>query len=112
MGSTDKKFYMELFFRALADRTRLRLINLMTGSEVCVCCAGIVDARREGKWMHYRIVEPPDVYAASFLNEVRVWLAHDKTMQRDLKRLATVCCLAELPVSLQGAPLPTSLLSA
>lgn len=76
MGKADKKFDMELFFRALADRTRLRLLNLMGGGEVCVCFfvevtgtsqpkisrhlaylrrAGIVGARREGKWMHYQI---------------------------------------------------------
>ena len=30
-------FDKELFFRALADRTRLRLLNLMRGDEVCVC---------------------------------------------------------------------------
>ncbi len=64
-------------FAALADTTRLRLLNLMDGREVCVCYfvavlgqsqpkisrhlaylrrAGVVAARREGKWMHYRIV--------------------------------------------------------
>jgi ArsR family transcriptional regulator len=28
---------MELFFAALADRTRLRLLNLMAMDEICVC---------------------------------------------------------------------------
>jgi ArsR family transcriptional regulator len=32
-----KGFDMELFFTALADRTRLRLINLMGADELCVC---------------------------------------------------------------------------
>ncbi|HLQ78036.1 MAG TPA: metalloregulator ArsR/SmtB family transcription factor, partial [Terriglobia bacterium] len=79
MSSSDKSFDMELLFRALADRTRLRLLSLMGSDEVCVCYfvevlnmhqpkisrhlaymrnAGIVGARREGKWMHYRVVEP------------------------------------------------------
>ncbi|HWC76710.1 MAG TPA: metalloregulator ArsR/SmtB family transcription factor, partial [Blastocatellia bacterium] len=70
-------FDIEAFFRALADRTRLRLVNLMGDDEVCVCYfvevigtnqpkisrhlaylrrAGIVDARRDGKWIHYRLV--------------------------------------------------------
>ncbi len=33
----EKKFNLELFFAALADRTRLRLLNLMRDEEVCVC---------------------------------------------------------------------------
>ena len=37
MVRASKQFDMELFFRALADRTRLRLINLMQSGEVCVC---------------------------------------------------------------------------
>jgi ArsR family transcriptional regulator len=32
-----KGFDMELFFSALADRTRLRLVNLMGWDELCVC---------------------------------------------------------------------------
>ena len=28
---------LETLFAALADRTRLRLLNLMGGGEVCVC---------------------------------------------------------------------------
>ena len=36
-SNSDKSYEMELLFRALADRTRLRLINLMGEDEVCVC---------------------------------------------------------------------------
>ena len=118
---------MERLFRALADRTRLRLLNLMADDEVCVCFfvevlqtnqpkisrhlaylrrAGVVQARREGKWMHYKIVEPPDTHAARLFQEVRAWLAEDGEMQRDRTRLARVCCAPSPPVRLQGAPLP------
>ena len=104
MVKARKQFDMELFFRALADRTRLRLINLMSRGEVCVCFfveilgtnqpkisrhlaylkrAGIVDARRDRKWMHYRLVTPPDQHAADVLRDVKVWLEADKEMQRD-----------------------------
>ncbi len=120
---------MELFFRALADRTRLRLINLMGGGEVCVCFfveilgtnqpkisrhlaylkrAGIVDTRRDGKWMHYRLVTPPDEHAADVLRDVRVWLEANQEMRRDYSRLMKVCCAPQLPMSLQGAPRPAS----
>jgi ArsR family transcriptional regulator, arsenate/arsenite/antimonite-responsive transcriptional repressor len=37
MSKATKKFDMELLFRALADRTRLRLLKLMGSGEVCVC---------------------------------------------------------------------------
>ncbi|HET7286009.1 MAG TPA: metalloregulator ArsR/SmtB family transcription factor [Pyrinomonadaceae bacterium] len=123
-------FDKELFFRALADRTRLRLLNLMGTEEVCVCFfveilktnqpkisrhlaylrrAGIVGVRRDGQWMHYRVVEPSDAGAARVLNDVLSWLANDQEMQRDRERLIKVCCAPQLPVSIQGAPRPLRL---
>jgi ArsR family transcriptional regulator len=130
MTQTVKTFDKDLFFRALADRTRLRLLNLMRGEEVCVCFfveilnihqpkisrhlaylrrAGIVGARRDGSWMHYRIVEPADPDAARVLLDTLAWLGNDREMQRDRERLVKVCCAPQLPVSIQGAPRPVSL---
>jgi ArsR family transcriptional regulator len=118
---------METFFRALADRTRLRLLNLLGDDEVCVCFlveilkmnqpnisrhlaylkrAGIVGARRDGKWMHYRISRPLDPRVAAVLDDIRSWLARDAEMQRDRRRLARLCRGASLPVQLQAAPRP------
>jgi ArsR family transcriptional regulator len=128
--SKKANFDKELFFRALADRTRLRLLNLMRNDEVCVCFfveilktnqpkisrhlaylrrAGIVGARREGQWMHYRIAEPADADAARLLQDVMTWLANDQEMQRDRERLVKICCAPQLPVSIQSAPRPVSL---
>lgn len=130
MSKAAKKFDMELFFRALADRTRLRLLNLMGSDEVCVCFfveilqvnqpkvsrhlaylrrAGVVAARREGTWMHYRIVEPINEDAARVLSDVRAWLARDPDMQKDRKKLVKVCCGPEPPLHLIDAPRPVSL---
>lgn len=130
MSRKAKSFDKELFFRALADRTRLRLLNLMQADEVCVCFfveilktnqpkvsrhlaymrrAGIVGARREGPWMHYRIVEPSDADAARVLREALSWLANDQEMQRERDRLVKVCCAPQLPVRIQGAPRPAGL---
>ncbi|HEY3580152.1 MAG TPA: metalloregulator ArsR/SmtB family transcription factor [Pyrinomonadaceae bacterium] len=130
MSRKPKVFDKELFFRALADRTRLRLLNLIGSDEVCVCFfveilktnqpkisrhlaylrrAGIVDARREGQWMHYRIVEPADTDAARVLKDVMSWLANDSEMQRDQQRLVKICCAPQLPVNIQGAPRPASI---
>jgi ArsR family transcriptional regulator, arsenate/arsenite/antimonite-responsive transcriptional repressor len=126
-GSFDDEL---LLFRALADRTRLRLLNLMGDSEVCVCFfvevlgtnqpkisrhlaylrrAGVVAARREGKWMHYRIVEPPDPHAARIFKEVRASLSEDKDMRLDRERLIRVCCAPQPPIQLRGAPRPANL---
>lgn len=130
MSKSGKTFDMELLFRALADRTRLRLLNLMGDDEVCVCFfvevlrtnqpkisrhlaylrrAGVVAARREGKWMHYRIIQPPDPHAARIFHEVRAWLAEESEMQRDRVRLRNVCCAPQPPIQLRGAPRPASL---
>src|SRR5882724_1952104 len=126
MSSSDKSFDMELLFRALADRTRLRLLSLMGSDEVCVCYfvevlnthqpkisrhlaymrnAGILDARREGKWMHNRVVEPKDRRAAQVLWNMREWLACDREMRRDRSRLVRVCCV-KVPEHLRSAPKP------
>ena len=127
MARKEKPFDRELFFRALADATRLRIINLIGDQEVCVCFfveilktnqpkisrhlaylrrAGIVAARREGIWMHYRISTPRDENAARVLVNVRAWLANDPAMQQDRRRLDKICCAVELPVQLQGSPKP------
>ena len=123
---------MEALFSALADRTRLRLLNLIRGDEVCVCFfveilktnqpkisrhlaylrkAGVVAARREGKWMHYSIAEPDDPHAARVMHEVLEWLAQDQEMQRDRDRLVKACCAPQPPVQLRGVPRPASLIA-
>ena len=129
MTRKAKTFDKELFFRALADSTRLRVLNLMGTGEICVCFfveilktnqpkisrhlaylrrAGIVGARREGQWMHYRIVEPDDAEARRVLKDVLSWLANDGEMQRDRERLEKICCAPQLPISIQGAPRPAT----
>lgn len=76
---------LEDTFKALADRTRLRILALLGANEVCVCHlhdslgvpqptvsrhlaylrrVGLVTARRDGVWMHYRV-------ATSLAPEVR-----------------------------------------
>ncbi len=122
-------FDMERFFQALADNTRLRLLNLMGSQELCVCyfveileqaqpkvsrhlaylrSAGIVTARREGTWIHYRIVPPPHAGAARILKQTLDWLHEDKDMQADRSRLSRACCAPEKFIGLQGAPQPSS----
>ena len=124
---TKTNYNLDFLFKALADRTRLRLISLIGDTEVCVCFfvvilkisqpkisrhlaylrrAGIVSARREGKWMHYRLTEPPDEHAARIFREVRASLAEHPEFERDRAKLMQVCCAPTLPVSLRRAPRP------
>ena len=127
MSRAAKPFDMVQLFAALADPTRLRLLNLTNGREVCVCYfveilkqgqpkisrhlaylrrAGIVEARREGKWIHYRIERPADSRAASILDVTLKSFATDREMQADLARLGKACCEPQRFVTLQGAPVP------
>jgi ArsR family transcriptional regulator, arsenate/arsenite/antimonite-responsive transcriptional repressor len=119
---------LDQLFRALGDPTRLRLLNLMAGQEVCVCYftevigapqpkisrhlaylrkAGVVAARREGKWMHYRLAAPSSPHVASILKSVLDALKQDKTLQRDRQRLNRACCGPKSLVQLLGAPAPS-----
>jgi ArsR family transcriptional regulator len=127
MGRSAKSYNLSLLFAALADRTRLRLLNLMNGREVCVCYfveilkqsqpkvsrhlaylrrAGIVRARREGRWMHYRIEQPADQGAAAILEATLASFGSDWEMQTDLAQLNKACCRIEKFVALAGAPTP------
>ena len=119
----ETNFNAEIFFSALADRTRLRLLNLMRDGEVCVCFfaetlgtnnpkisrhlsylkrASLVYGRRDGKWMHYRISEPTDKKAWEVFDATMKMLKADKEMQADRKRLVGVCCAPTAPVTIQG----------
>ena len=128
--SKKPEFNAEKFFLALSDRTRLRLLNLMQDDEVCVCFftevlgapqptisrhlaylrqAGVVSARREGKWMHYGIVAPGDEHAARLFAAVCTWLREQPELRRDREALVKVCCAPRMPVQLRAAPKPASL---
>ena len=103
----------DLFFSALADRTRLRLLNLMKNGEVCVCFfaeaigtnnpkisrhlaylkrAGLVAARRDGKWSHYRITKPASPAAAAIFDTTLEMVASEKEMKEDAQRLEKMTC--------------------
>jgi ArsR family transcriptional regulator len=120
--SSRKAFDLTLFFAALADRTRLRLLNLMAGGEVCVCFlaetlgtndpkisrhlaylkrADLVRGRRDGKWMHYSLNRPEHEHAGKLFDDLLVALDADKEMRADKKKLVAVCCGPSLPVQIR-----------
>jgi DNA-binding transcriptional ArsR family regulator len=87
-------FELEEFFLALSDGTRLRLLNLMRDGEVSVGylsekldqsqpkisrhlaylrSAGLVETRRDGKWIYYHISEPASEFASTSLDDALDW---------------------------------------
>lgn len=118
-----KVFDLELFFSALADKTRLRLLNLLRDGEVCVCFfagtldtnnpkisrhlsylkrASLVSGRRDGKWMHYSLQRPTDKAAAEVFDTTMKMLESDVEMKKDRERLVEFCCSPNAPVLIQG----------
>lgn len=126
MSETAYLKAIETLFMALADKTRLRLLNLMAADEVCVCFftevlgdsqpkisrhlaylrnADLVEARRDGKWMHYSIKWPEDDGMRSVLRSTLTALADDPEMQLDKATYTNVCCTPELLVQIARTPI-------
>ena len=107
---------MEALFQALADATRLRILGLLLTGEVCVCDiheslkipqskasrhlaslrrAGLVETRRDGLWIHYRLGTLADPVVAAISDAVRHALTHIESIRRDTERLQkrTGCCV-------------------
>jgi ArsR family transcriptional regulator len=100
-------------FKTLSDPTRLRLLNLLAAGEVCVCDlhgtlgiaqpkvsrhlarlkgAGLVDARRNGKWMHYQLARHGDPLVRHVLQGLRAWMKKETRLNSERRRLEKVCC--------------------
>lgn len=100
---------LETLFKALADRTRLRILGLLVSGEVCVCDihdslgipqpmasrhlaylrrAGLVSTRKDGLWVHYRLSALPDPVVASVLSAAAHAVGHIRAAARDRRRLA------------------------
>lgn len=102
--------------KALADPTRLRILALLAGGEVCVCDihealsltqpkvsrhlaylrrAGLVTARRDGLWMHYRLAPGADPVLEALVASVAHALTHVAGVRSDaarLERRTGACC--------------------
>lgn len=95
-------------FRALSDQTRLRILNLLQGGELCVCHivgvldspqptvsrhlaylrkAGLVVARKEGLWMHYRLAPPRSKSHAMLLQCLAQCFSESVVFSKDNERL-------------------------
>jgi ArsR family transcriptional regulator len=95
-------------FKALGDPTRLRIVKLLEGGELCVCQlmealkmgqsrisrhlsilreAGLIEDRRQGKWVHYRL--DSDAGAKKLLAALKS-LDADATVKKDRTHIVAV----------------------
>jgi len=109
----------ETVARAIADPTRIRILKLLERGELCVCqintvlslapataskhlaalkTAGLLQQRRDGKWVYYRLAERElNPYAQAFLGLVSASLKSDPTVAEDCRVLLTTVLAADLP---------------
>jgi DNA-binding transcriptional ArsR family regulator len=98
--------------KALSDKNRVRVLMLLGDGELCVCQiiemlglapstisehmavlhrAGLVEARKEGRWIYYRL---RDAGASGSAREALRWaqesLGNDKQVRSDARRLRAV----------------------
>ena len=108
-GMKDRRLAtLDTVLKALADPTRLRIIGLLAAGEVCVCDiheslgipqpktsrhlaylrrAGVVQGRKDGLWVHYRLADVEPVVKA-VVDAASHALSHLETSERDRQRLA------------------------
>jgi ArsR family transcriptional regulator len=95
-------------YAALADPTRLRILSLLGDGEICVCHihasldvpqptasrhlaylkkSGLVEARRDGIWMHYKMAEIDNPVVAAVVKAALHALTHADISAKDERRL-------------------------
>ena len=125
MATDSRLLDLETIFKALADRTRLRILRLLTAGEICVCDihgsldlpqptvsrhlaylrkAGLVAWRKDGLWVHYRLASLPDTVMQAVLDAVTHALGHLQAPQRDRRRLARLVDATSLAPDASSAP--------
>ncbi len=99
-------------FRALGDETRVRIVALLAHGELCVChlesalglsqpncsrqlgvlkAAGIVDSRRDGTWVYYRISDQEHDSVKSVLDVLAKTFGAERALRADHARLKRTC---------------------
>lgn len=109
---TKTKITPDALFRALSDRTRLRILSLLTAGELCVCDlvavldvpqpkasrhlaylrrVGLVAARKDGYWNYYRIATSPGPLQAKLLECVSFCAKEIPECAQDSKAVKLRC---------------------
>jgi len=98
----------ETVLKAAADPTRVRILKILEGGEMCVCqviailslgqstvskhlfllrAAGLIKDRRDRKWVYYSLDRGTDSpYAGRMLRNLRGWLSDDPVIAKDRER--------------------------
>ena len=116
-------------FRALADRTRLRIVNLLTRGSLCVCdiqrileqpqssvsrhlallkSAGLIRDRRDGMRTFYALAAWDSHLARSVLSSIRAHLATEGDYLADVEELAVLRARGECHEEPKAVPRRTS----
>lgn len=104
-------------FRAFSDRTRLRILSMLRdGRELCVCDiirvigapqakisrhlaylrkAGLVLARKDGLWVHYRLAAVKSPFHAKLIECLQCCLNDVPELKKDQAKLAKACCVTD-----------------
>ena len=107
MNDLASKPRVDMLFRAFSDRTRLRILNLLSPGELCVCDlvrvlgspqpkisrhlaylrkAGLASARKDGLWMHYRLAPARSRFHRKLLECLSCCFMDIPELARDAKR--------------------------
>ena len=99
-------------FRALGDETRLRIVGLLAHGELCVChietalalsqpnasrqlgllrSAGIVDSRRDGTWIYYRLADQDHEAVERVLDLLTRTFGAERVLRADHARVKKSC---------------------
>ena len=117
----------ERVMKSVADPTRVRILKLLEGGEMCVCqviavmefnqstiskhlfllkAAGLVRERRQGKWVHYSLDgSGGSPYARKMLKVLKNWLNDDPVLERDRKREAIARDVGPMEICERGMTL-------
>ena len=102
----------EAVLKAAADPNRVRILKMLQGGEMCVCqivaalglssstvskhlsllhAAGLVEERKAGRWVHFRLGEEAiNDYAQPLLALLGDWLNKDATVKADAERVKRI----------------------
>jgi len=99
-------------FRALGDETRLRMVAMLAHGELCVChlekaldlpqpnvsrqlgilrMAGVVDARREGTWVYYKLADQEHEAVQTVLATLVQAFGAERAIRADHVKLRKAC---------------------
>ena len=118
----------ESVLKAAADPTRVRILKILEGGEMCVCqiiavlslgqstvskhlfllrAAGLIKDRRDRKWVHYSLNRGSDSpHAVRMLRNLRGWLNEDPVIARDRERATMARAIGPIAICDRKMTLP------